>query len=1035
MQSTLQFLQAILPVANFYVGAVNDNEGKYLKDQKVFRSIPELANYLDQMRSMGWCTYYACSGFEQTWHEDPMGQLNAKGNIKKVVRTQRNAVAQKAFWLDIDIKPDDSGSYSTLQEAGDALVSFVKALSLPSPTIVCSGGGLHVYFTLSEQIDSETWNSIAGMLDSCVKHFGLKVDSSRTMDAASILRPAPSTNYKTQYGESGSPVFVKFWGQPTDAISFKSLLSQYMTRYALNATAPQTSALNAASKKLPPEVQEMIRQNPELRGMFNGFYAEAKDKDAQRIIAKCPQIASAGCATEPVWMGMMTVMKCCADGREEGRRISMQDARHTDKQYYEKFDRVEDMTGGPAKCSWFQRHNPDGCKNCPFNGRITSPAELGRIPASERMEGRDADDEKPEANEPHVVSVPVEVSQAVATAPVMGAQPKEVTLYKINSSIYEMVEYEGLYVEREERIGREVVARRVRIIDQSFFLVCAQKYEDFFNPEVQYIFLVMERGKPNRQIRLEIKDLVSMPAFLKWCGNNQLTVSQHNEKDFIGFMKAYIAQLQRKIPQVQMRDNFGWVINTTGEGIKQNGFVVGEQMLSGGAMPADVGLRPGTQKYAEEQLGTAGTLDGWLAVPRFYKEHNIIWGQLGICMGFGAALMKFAPGTAKNGIVNFWSSHGGTGKTTLQEVINSIWGDPERQMVQVFSTSNARYRIMGWRCNLPICINETTNVTDYDLSNLLFEVSEGQEKDRLTQDSALQTSGSWQTITVMSANNTVMDKMVSAFVQRDAEIKRVLDIEVDSSPSVTREAATAMSRAYQNNYGHAGRVFIQNLLDNGGEILSKMPSYMDAWVNKNSKGQDERFWENTMAATIIAGRLAKAMGLIDFDMNAVEEYGKRCITSMRGGLVSNKRDGAGLFSDFLSEYVGNMLVVSGEMRTTPEQPNQRPELDPFIQRMPRGTLDIRMETDTGNIYVRASAFTDWCSKRGISHTAILAELAAKKILELPNQRAGAPTVEYRFQKRLASGVSSLAANMTRCYKVNLGENAVHAFTMGGESDE
>ena len=1037
MQSTLHFLQSVLPVANYYVGGIKGNTSKFLEDQKAFTSIEALANYLDQMCAMGWCTYYGCSGFEKTWHEDPFGELNAKGNVKKVLRTQQNAVAQRTFWLDIDVNPTKPSAYDTLQEAGDSLVQFIRDLALPMPKVVCSGGGLHVYFVLREQIDRATWNSVAGMIDSCVKHYGLKVDPSRTTDAASILRPAPSMNYKPEYQPNGAPVTVKFDGQVTDVVTLKSLFSQYMNRFNLSATPPpSSSAAKARANKLDPEVQKALAADPALRSMLEGTFEEAKDKDAPRIIKMCPQIANAGHAIEPVWMGMMTVMKCCADGREYGRQISMQDSRHTDQQYNEKFDRVEGMSGGPAKCSWFQRNNPDGCMNCPFNGRITSPAELGRLPAQERI-ARDGDDLTSASDEGEVIATTIPVAQnpAVVANNVMGIQPREVEIFKIKSNIYDMVPYEGLFVEREEKVQGEIIARKVKILEQSFFLTCAQKYDDFFNPEVQYIFLVMERGMPNRQIRIKIKDLISMPAFLMWCGNNQLMVYQHNEKDFLAFMKAYLAQLQKKVPQIDMRDNFGWITSKNVDGSVRQSFVVGTDMYSSNTMPAEVGLRPGPQKYAEKNLATAGTLEGWLVVPRFYKEHNIMWGQLGICMAFGAVLMKFAPGTATNGIVNFWSTQSGTGKSTLQQVINSVWGHYEEQMIQVHDTNNSRYKTMGWRCNLPICIDETTNVTDYDLSNLLFEISEGREKNRMNADLSLQDSGSWQTITIMSANNTVMDKMVTSFVQREAEIKRVIDIPVAGTPTVTKEHAVQLSRAYQNNYGHAGRVFLQNLLDNdGGKLIANMSGYMDAWVSKNSKGQDERFWENTMAATVIGGRLAKAMGLIDFDMVAVEQFAKDCITGMRGDMVNNKRDGAGLFSDFLSEFVGNMLVVTSERRPTPEQQGQRPELDSYILRMPRGNLDIRMEADTGDIYVRASAFTKWCGSYSISPTAVLAELAAKKMLDLPNQSPNSKSVEYRHQKRLAAGVSSLAANMTRCYKVNLGEGAIAAFAGGRDEN-
>src|SRR6185503_369607 len=120
--------------------------------------------------------YYALSGF------------------KSSVRRQGDVVAVGSFWLDIDCGPDKA--YETQAAGAAAFIAFKKEVGLPSPMIVNSGNGLHVYWPLDHDLDPDAWKSTATLLKAACIKFGLKVDHSRTTDSASVLRPAGSINRK-----------------------------------------------------------------------------------------------------------------------------------------------------------------------------------------------------------------------------------------------------------------------------------------------------------------------------------------------------------------------------------------------------------------------------------------------------------------------------------------------------------------------------------------------------------------------------------------------------------------------------------------------------------------------------------------------------------------------------------------------------------------------------------------------------------------------------------------------------------------------
>lgn len=121
---------------------------------------------------------------------------NSRGNLA-AARHQKDALALKAIWLDIDVKPPPAG-YATLEEALHALAAFVKAAGLPPPSaLVSSGGGLHVYWISDKPLTPDEWRPYAEGLKAAAINFGLRCDTQCTVNAAQLLRVPGTFNHKT----------------------------------------------------------------------------------------------------------------------------------------------------------------------------------------------------------------------------------------------------------------------------------------------------------------------------------------------------------------------------------------------------------------------------------------------------------------------------------------------------------------------------------------------------------------------------------------------------------------------------------------------------------------------------------------------------------------------------------------------------------------------------------------------------------------------------------------------------------------------
>lgn len=137
--------------------------------------------------------YFGCASFRE------------QGSRKAI-----NAQAARSFWLDIDtaeLKGESKAPYINRQEAISELEKFCFEMALPTPIVVSSGYGLHVYWPMAADVAPDEWKATAEILKQACYRWGLKVDHSRTRDLASMLRVPGTHNRK----DPAKPQEVTLW--------------------------------------------------------------------------------------------------------------------------------------------------------------------------------------------------------------------------------------------------------------------------------------------------------------------------------------------------------------------------------------------------------------------------------------------------------------------------------------------------------------------------------------------------------------------------------------------------------------------------------------------------------------------------------------------------------------------------------------------------------------------------------------------------------------------------------------------------------
>jgi hypothetical protein len=182
VQRTEEFLSLVLPSHGTRVLVEFTAAGKVHHVFDEGTSYAEMADDALMYDAAGHTVYMAMGGFA------PQTITRFKG------RSADNARWFKSLWIDIDAGPGKD--YTTQKDAARALVEFVEVQSLPWPTLVDSGHGLHVYWPLDEEVPVAAWQIYAEKLKALAVRSGLHIDTSCTADAARILRPVGTHNYK-----------------------------------------------------------------------------------------------------------------------------------------------------------------------------------------------------------------------------------------------------------------------------------------------------------------------------------------------------------------------------------------------------------------------------------------------------------------------------------------------------------------------------------------------------------------------------------------------------------------------------------------------------------------------------------------------------------------------------------------------------------------------------------------------------------------------------------------------------------------------
>ena len=816
----------------------------------------------------------------------------------------------------MDIDCGEGRDYPTKKEGLQALQRFCKKVGLPRPLLVDSGRGVHCYWPLSETVTRDAWKPVADHLKQLCKNHGFIIDASVTADAARVLRIPTTHNHKT---EPPSPVefYSEHIPEPVSLTAFAKLIGADKIPVKSLEPMPNSAVMDALMGNKQHKFKDIITRESSCAQLID----IVKNQD--------------GCS-EPVWRAGLSIAKFCTDGQKAAHVMSKNHPEYSPEQTQDKFDKIK----GPYLCSHFDEFNPDVCTKCPHWGKIKSPISLG-------SSIREA---TPEDN---IVEVPaLDLPNTPTTTYVIPEYPKP----------YIRGATGGVYIRTQDEEGDPT---EELIYHNDLYVV--NRIVDIDLGEV----VVMRLHLPQdgvREFSVPLTAVTSREEFRKQMSMQGVAVTKMDK--LMTYMTTWINELQATTKADKARTQFGWTDDT------HTAFILGNQEISRN------GVKSNPPSQATAGLMSAfkpkGTLEQWQDMANFYDRDGFELHQYIVATSFGSPLMSLMPVACSGFHVH--SKDTGLGKTTAMIVGASVWGKPAQLVVDAKDTRNSVMLRGEVYKNLPLYIDELTNGKGEQLSDLVYQLTSGKQRNRMAGNSNTErTRGEpWSLLSISTGNTSVIERISTFKNAPKAEAARMLETKAVKlfDESKTKHLTDAFAAKAENTYGTAGVVYMQWVMDNLGEVqrlLNEVQQKLDKAAGLTAQ---DRFWSAGATATVTGMLIAKKLDLVGYDTEKFFKY-------VLGLLGENKQSSTDLISsaadvlnDFVLEHWGSILKIKSTADMRKSQGNGMdglviPELDPRVK------LIGRYETDAKKLYILPKVLKAWCGAQQINYGSLVQEFKDK----------------------------------------------------------
>lgn len=990
-----QFLRLIWPSQGFYcIAHPFKPEGSEVTvyAHKVFDKIGDAITHCYEQQHTA-DTYFAMLSLAQERVWDPT-KTDYKTGEKGAwaIRLQTNMLASKCSFFDLDVG-SEKGKYPSQRDAMLALIKFLADTGLPMPTLVSSGGGVHVYWHYDSDVPALAWRDIAFNMRQLAEAAGLLVDPTRTIDTSSVLRVPDTFNWKDR--SNPRPVKVLQEGAVTPIATFRQLVSDALIKHGVSAQA-------APVKSAPPVPSVLGEQS------FNDF---GPPPTLNEVAAACGQvqeiIRSQGDKTHPhygqldntAWYrGMISTVRHVEDGDNWCRRLT--DLHPRDNANIEA-KLLQAKQFAPARCETLATHMPwkdAPCLKCKFRMDPSVPNPL----AATRKTTKAAQPTLLLASD--VPPLPSGAAILVGSTPSATVQS---ILIPNPPKPYERLKTGGISLTRTDKDGNESSS-----VIYAHDLYPVKRLVNADTGGEQQIWRATLPRSGAKEFTIDAEVLYDQRKFAASISNNGLYPNKADLPALQDYMVAYISQLQRDLDADTQLSHLGWA-----DGYRQ--FTLPDKtLMEDGSVKASA-LTEGA-KRAVQFIGKRGDLASQVALMAFYNHSDYLPNQFAILAGLGSIIFY---ATGNHGVVVNMSGESGASKSTTLYAMASEWGDPKLWPINGTNrgaTANARAARVATNANLPTPVDEITHLPAKEAIDLVMNITQPGHRLRLGTDGAeKQGSDSYKSAIMISTANSSLHSLLSTDnAAGTAGSMRVFEMKMTAQRVHTKAQADDFLREIGQHYGHIGEAFAAFVVRNRTRVEARVQAVMREIDAEASISASERFWSAVIAVVIVAGEIATALKLMPYDVQAIRIWVTKVqVPFMRGVVKEEYRDPLAVLTDYIAEKHGGIAVIDKATSIGSNTAGVAVAQDTaYALSAPHGSLLGHYDVKASVLYLLKEGFKQHCNRIGASSSRILDELSTPRTL--PNQPPRRIVTERAIRRTLGAG-TTLAKGQSWCFAVDM----------------
>ena len=899
----IEFLRHVLGSEGYY--CILGLKGKEPPVQKLLTTIENAIAVAQDLSTEGYDTYYGVASFKD-------GKSRQADNVK----------SKQALYIDIDCGVSKNGEtkpYESQEQGLIALKTFCKTIGMPKPTLVSSGGGIHVYWVLDEPIAPEIWQPLALKLKwLCDKH-EFYIDPKVTQDAARVLRVPGTYNYN--YADSRIVSIVGSVQRTYTLDELKAVIGD-------PAPAPKVFVSRG-------EMDEVTKAILGLGSYTNRF---------QKIMMKTNK--DAGCAQlkyiyeqqatmpEDMWRAGLSIAKFCVDADIWIEKLSVGHPAYNPAETDYKVRRIK----GPYTCETFAElskdYKLDLCKGCVHKDLIKSPVTLGR----EVLEATEDDN--------IVESAPENISQGKTQTYVIPTYPLPYFRGK-----------EGGVFKRESKPDKDDEDAVKDILIYHNDIYATRRLMDAELGESIVVRLHLPKDGV-REFTVPLTSMTSKDELRKEMSKRGVALAKMDQ--VMQYMTTWVHTMQFQNKADIARRQFGWTND------KFEAFVLGDKEIR--AERIDHNPPSSATKDLFEAFEPKGTIEDWKEAMQFWNRPGMELHQFVIGAAFGSVFMKLTP---INGVtIHVYSPNSGVGKSTSMKAGMSIWGSPAKLITKGVDTKNSKMNRVEVLNNIPFAMDEFTNASGMECSNFVYDMSSAEQKNRMTSSSNQERHRGepGNLLAISNGNSSLLEKMSTVKMLPQGEAMRVIDIRAFAVPGLEKKDTDELSAVIMHNYGHAGIVFLQYIIANIDEVRSMFKEIQQKMDAKCGFTSADRFHSAAVASAMAGLYFAKKAGLIEYAIKPVTEWVVKLMTTVRENTEELDVDAESTLVQYIAENWNNVLLI----RST-DDGRTKDGLDHLVipDASPKFQYVIRYEHDEKMMFFYTPQLKAWCVKRQINYEGLI----------------------------------------------------------------